>query len=369
MAMKQQLTEFDFIICTEQSTFNTVSNDTIHILMTGAGAPGAPGILKCLQQDQSFRVHLADADPMAVGRFLGDEFSQVPKGDDPAFTDSLFELCTRLKIKAVLPLVTRELLPLAYAADRFEKAGIKILISPAPSIEIANNKSALYQFLQWRDIPVPAFRVVETIEQFQSAIKELGYPANTVCFKPSISNGSRGFRIISSTVNEAELLFNYKPGNAYASLDDITRILSSAPFPELLVSEYLPGDEYSVDCLSNHGEPGLILPRLRKKMIGGISVQGEFVQDQAITDYCWRIIRELKLHGNTGIQVKKSSKGEWLVLEINPRVQGSIAACLGAGVNLPLVAVRQELGLPVTINEDDIRWGTGFSSYRTEVFY
>ena len=107
------------------------------------------------------------------------------------------------------------------------------------------------------------------------------------------------------------------------------RILSSKPFPELLVSEYLPGEEYSVDCLARNGEAIIVVPRARKKMINGISVEGEFVEEENIIGYCKQIIHELQLHGNIGIQVKRSVAGKFLILEINPRVQGTISAGLG----------------------------------------
>jgi carbamoyl-phosphate synthase large subunit len=78
-------------------------------------------------------------------------------------------------------------------------------------LEIANDKGKLYQFLQWRGIEVPDFRVVETVDQFMTAAGELNYPGNPICFKPSVSNGSRGFRILANNIDEHHLLFNEKP--------------------------------------------------------------------------------------------------------------------------------------------------------------
>jgi carbamoyl-phosphate synthase large subunit len=311
----------------------------INILMTGAGAPGASGILHCLQQEPTFHITVADANPHAVCNYLSRDFVTIPPASDPGFTDALLRVCRERDIHIILPLVTRELMPLSTRIKDFETAGTRVLVSPAPSLEIANNKSRLYEFLQWRGLAVPEFRVVETVDQFKTAVTELGYPANQVCFKPSVSNGSRGFRIISGDANELDILFNQKPGSPYISLDEAIRILSSGTFPELLVSEYLPGEEYSVDCLANHGTTILCIPRERKKMINGISVEGAFTRNDHIISYSTRIIHELQLHGNIGIQVKKSLKGEFLVLEINPRVQGSISAGLGAGVILPVLAV------------------------------
>jgi carbamoyl-phosphate synthase large subunit len=141
------------------------------------------------------------------------------------------------------------------------------------------------------------------------------------------------------------------------------------PFPELLVAEYLPGDEYSVDCLADHGKTKLVVPRLRKRMINGISVEGEFVKEESIIEYCSKIINEIQLHGNIGIQVKKSVAGKFLILEINPRVQGTVVAGTGAGINLPVLGVKQELGWPITDEELQVKWGTKFSRYWAEVFY
>jgi carbamoyl-phosphate synthase large subunit len=341
----------------------------LHVLMTGGGAPGAAGILKCLKRQASWNITVADANPEAIGKHLHHQFEEIPPAIAPLFISFLIELCRKQKITVILPLVTRELLPLATHRELFEKAGIQIPISSAASLEIANNKSRLYEFMQWRDIPVPAFRIVENAQQFIAAIHELGYPQKQVCFKPSVSNGSRGFRILSWDINEMDLLFNYKPNTTNIRLEDAERILSSGPFPELLVSDYLPGEEYSVDCLAKNGETILALPRLRKKMVNGISVEGEIVNDPAIIGYCSSIISALRLHGNIGIQVKRSADGQPLLLEINPRVQGTISACLGAGINMPVLAIKQELGLPIDPQELAVKWGIRFSRYWEEVYY
>lgn len=337
--------------------------------MTGGGAPGAAGILHCLQQNPAFHITVADANPHAVGRYLHDDFETIPAAADPGFIEAILSLCKKKKIQAVMPLVTRELMPLAQNRRAFEEAGINILVSPLPSLEIANNKSRLYQFLEWRGLEVPAYRVVETAAQFETALRELGYPQQAVCFKPSVSNGSRGFRIVREQWDETDLLFNHKPTSTYIHAAEAIRIFSSGPIPELLVSQYLPGDEYSVDCLANQGKPVVIVPRLRKKMINGISVEGEFVQQEDIIRYCTRIIEELQLHGNIGIQVRQSAEGRFLILEINPRVQGTLSAGLGAGINLPELAIKQELGLPISPAELAVKWGTRFSRYWKEVFY
>ncbi|MBK8143020.1 MAG: ATP-grasp domain-containing protein [Chitinophagaceae bacterium] len=79
--------------------------------------------------------------------------------------------------------------------------------------------------------------------------------------------------------------------------------------------------------------------------------------------------KELQLHSNIGIQVKQSANGEFFILEINPRVQGTIAAGLGAGINLPVLALKQALGLSIAADELTVKWGVKFTRYWEEVFY
>lgn len=337
--------------------------------MTGAGAPGAAGIIRCLLQDASIRLTIADADAGAVGRYLHQPFFTIPRATDPHFVEAVLALCRREKIDLVLPLVTRELFPLSQQKNLFQQAGVRVLVSSHHAIQTANDKGACYRFLQNAAMPVPAFFIAKTTEEFILAAFELGHPQKPFCFKPVIANGSRGFRIVWDRINEAELLFRQKPLHTHITYTHAVKILSSQPFPPLVVTEYLPGEEYSVDCVAENGKAILVVPRLRQKMINGISVQGRFENDTAIIDYCTKIIAAIGLHGNIGIQVKRNAAGQPMLLEINPRVQGTIVAALGAGVNLPLLAVQNEMGLPLTDEVMAVKWGVSFSRYWTEVFY
>src|ERR1043166_3203032 len=160
------------------------SGREINILMTGAGAPGSPGILRCLQSDPNFKVMVADANPNAVGRWLnGDSgFEKIPFAHENNFIDQLLSICERRNVQVVMPLVTKELIPLSQNKKEFEGQDTKVLVSNVDSLEIANNKSRLYQFMEWRGIDVPTYRVVENIDQFKLAVEELLASQRRACF-------------------------------------------------------------------------------------------------------------------------------------------------------------------------------------------
>jgi carbamoyl-phosphate synthase large subunit len=340
------------------------------ILMTGAGAPGAAGIIRCLTTQDWIELFLCDYNEHAVGRYLHKgSFVKVPKAGDPGYKDFVLKYCVENGINLVMPLVTRELFVFAEYKEEFARAGVRVLVSQSSALNIANNKSDLYQFLKNAGDVIPDFLRVSDIDSFRSAISALGFPSSVVCFKPSVSNGSRGFRILDNNIDSYDLLFNHKPNNTYISLENALSILSSRPFPELLVSEFLPGEEYSVDCLANNGHLELAVPRFRKRMLEGISIEGEIVKNDDLIQKSEDIIRRIGLHGNIGIQFKKSVDGKFKLLEINPRVQGTIVAALGAGVNLPVLAVKQEMGMEITKSEMEVRWGTNFIRFWNEVYY
>lgn len=340
----------------------------INVFVTGAGAPGGPGIIKALALEPAYHVITGDADPLAAGRFLGHPFHRLPKASDEDYIPFMLELCRKEKIRVLFPLVTMELFIYARHLAEFRSAGIAVVVSEQVSLDISNNKRKLLEHLRDHQVPIPDFRVVRQSSALSDACRALGYPANNVVMKPSVSNGSRGVRIISESRNDFDLLFNEKPGSLYASLDSLNGMLKGREIPELLITEYLPGEEFTIDTIVSQGEARIIIPRRRTRMIGGISVRGEFVQHHDIIEYSREVISTMTLDGPIGLQVKADREGRFRILEINPRIQGTSVAALGAGANLPVLAVKNALG---TFKAEEIRinWNVGFVRHYTELFY
>ena len=336
--------------------------------MTGAGAPGGPGIIKCLKEIPNSKLVVADADGKASGRYLNDSFVQIPKANIHEFVEEVLSICITMEIQIIFPLVTNELFIFSKNKDLFLKNNIKVIVSDYESLVIANNKSLLYQHLKKNGISTPMHRVVSNFDDFFRAKEEIMSAKSSYCIKPSISNGSRGVRLIDSSVNEFDLLFKEKPNSLYISDEEISNLLKNNSFPELLVAEILPGNEYTIDTIVDvTGNPILIIPRLRTKVNGGISVAGKFEKNLSIIKYCKKIIKSLKLVGPIGIQVKEDTNGEYQILEINPRIQGTSVAALGIGVNLPKLAVETITQKKVNIPE--IKWDVEFIRYYNELFF
>ncbi len=339
------------------------------VLITGAGAPGAPGIIRSLQFDNELEIFLADANPNAYGALLNLPFFQIPKATDSNFIDELFRLCVAQKVDIILPLVTKELNLFAEHKAQFDEHQIKIVVSDSEHLKIANHKIDLYKTLQSNGIKVPDFLEVNEWSELEKSIDQLSDDGkNPITIKPAESNGSRGFRVIDSSIDSWDLFFNKKPNSTFISKENLLEILSKKDFPPLLLSEYLPGMEYSVDCLAKNGETLIAIPRSRLRMVEGISVEGIIEKNEEIINYCRSIIKVLNLNGPIGIQVKAGIKGDYKILEINPRLQGSSVALLGAGYNHSLAAVSLFLHPAREFKMPEIKWGTRFLRFYNEIF-
>jgi len=339
------------------------------ILMTGAGAPGGPGIIKAIKYDSSIDLHVCDANPQASGRFLSpDTFHLVPHSSDDNFISRVIDICLQNNINYIFPLVTSELPKFSLHKKLFITNGIYPIVSSISDLNIANDKGKLYQHLIDNGIAVPDFRVVSCLDEFISAIHHLNYPNSPVVMKPCIGNGSRGVRVINENINHFDLLFNYKPSSLVANLNDLISAMSNQKLPKLVVSEFLPGPELTIDSIVKGGCVLDLLIRRRSTINSGISVSGTFIINNDVEKYICDIVKTLPgLEGPIGFQVKQSSSGEYRLLECNPRIQGTSVSALGLGVNLPLRSIYNAAGeKSVPLVQRD---GVSFCRYYSEVFY
>ncbi len=342
----------------------------LRILMTACGAPGAPGILKCLRNNREREVFVygVDMNADAVGFAMVDAGRVCRPGQSEGYAQEILDIAVKEHIRVVLPLSTMELIPLAQAAGRFHENGIAVLVSDLDGLRIANNKGALMEAATSCGVAVPRFIRVNNVDEFQRAALELGYPARPVCFKPEFGKGGRGFRILSQGQDRFSDLFDKKPQASHLSLEEALAILRQrGSIPPLLVMEYLPGDEYSVDILCKDGRCLVAIPRLREVIRLGICFIGRTENHQGLIDSSRRLVERLRLSYCINFQFKLGGAGDWKLLEANPRVSGTIVLCAGAGVNLPYLAVK--LGLNEPVGTISPIWGTRMIRYWDEVFY
>ena len=323
---------------------------SINVLLTGAGAPGAPSIIKCLRRNGEREIRLigVDMNEKSNGRRLVDKFYQVPPARDEGYLDAVLAICEKEKIDVVMPLVTRELLKYAQNRALFAERGIVLSVDEYEILRIINNKANLLMKMRELGMETPEFRVVETADELEKAVYELGYPNNAVCVKGAEGNGSRGVRIIDPNKSLYDLFFNEKPTSMYISFRELMGVIrEKESIPRMLVMEYLPGHEYGVDALCDRGRVLYMAGRYNYAVNSSIP-QGCILENREEPFAVAReIIEKLGISGNINFDFIYDKNGKPRLIEINPRLSATIASYAPAGVNFPYLRIKQLLGEPV----------------------
>jgi carbamoyl-phosphate synthase large subunit len=309
-----------------------------------------------------------DMDEEAIGRFIADEFYVVPPAaEEEAYVERMLDIVEREEPDVLFPESSFEVPVLAKHREKFEVLGTRVVVSSPESIALANNKYMMYEALrQETDLPLPAYRWPQTLEEFVAAAHELGYPEQAVCFKPHVAKGSRGFRIMDASVSRRDLLMNYKPNSRYMSLDEFVTIFEDEPdFPDFLVMEYVAGQEVTSDCLCLDGEALLTTVKTVEQARWGVIVRGELVRRPDLVTQTYDILRVIPLSYCVNLQFI----GDKLI-EINPRVSTFIYQ---EDLIAPYLAVKLALGEldleGVRAYRDRIAYGRRMVRYMDQVFY
>jgi carbamoyl-phosphate synthase large subunit len=285
------------------------------------------------------------------GRFLVDRFYQVPPPESEAYIPYLVKICEKEDITIVLPQTTREVQELGKARQDLWEKGIRVGVSSFEAISLANDKYQLLNVFSRLGLPHPIYRLVRSEEELVLAVEELGYPRLPVVVKPPTSNGMRGFRILKEAAWDADRFLKDKPDGVEISLSELLAILRRGPrWPVLLVTEYLPGQEYTVDAFC--GKKAFVaVPRARMAIRSGITFVAKVEPRGDLKKYTREAAQAIGLEYAFGFQFKLDANGIPKILECNPRIQGTMVASVFAGHNIPWYAVRELLEKPVSTEE------------------
>jgi len=213
---------------------------------------------------------------------MSDKYYVVPSVDDRDYIPQVLKIVDKEKIDLILP-TGSDIEPISKNSHLFKG---KLFMSDYESIMDCTDKWRFYNKCK-NSFPLPKT-----------------FKGSKLFKKPIMGSGSRGCELIE--FNSSEIL-----------------------------SEYLPGQEYTIDVLCDmDSNPLVVIPRKRLQVKAGISSKGEIVKDDFIEKACFDICKFLKLKGPVCLQMKEDSEGNPKFIEINPRLGGGTYFTTLAGVNL-----------------------------------
>lgn len=246
-----------------------------------------------------------------------DYIGNIPFITDDNFIPSFKKIIKENKIDAVYPAMDAVI---TFLKEHEQELGCYVIAPPLETTEICLSKRKTYETFQ---------EVVLTPKVFErDRIND--YP---VFVKPNIGYGAIGTKIIFSETSLADFL---------------------AEKEDMLILEYLPGEEYTVDCFSD--KDGNLLysaARGRNRVKNGVSINTSFVADQKeFEEIAQKINKKIEFRGAWFYQVKRNKEGHLCLLEVAARLGGSSLLSRAIGVNLALLTLFDAFDYKVSIQQN-----------------
>lgn len=251
------------------------------------------------------------------GRFVYKNYiGNVPFINSEDFIPTIKSIVTLYKIDAIYPAMDETIAIL----KRHEKEiGCYVISSELYTVELCLSKRSTYNRLS-SIIRTPKILVYNEIKDFP------------VFVKPNIGYGARGAKKIN---NQEELL------------------AINGTNEDLLYCEYLPGEEYTVDCFTDR-QGNLLFwhPRIRGRVQNGISVYTRPISSESKKEFqqIIELINEnISFRGAWFAQLKRTAEGDLCLLEIASRFGGSSSLFRGIGVNFAQLTLFDAINFDVKI--------------------
>lgn len=253
------------------------------------------------------------------GKFVFEKYLEIDYSiDDEKCIFALKKIIQTHKIDLIYP--TMDLVLHIFKLNE-EKLGVPVVTSPLKTTEICLSKTKTYSYFK-NVIKVPKI-ITDTSEVSE-------YP---VFAKPDIGYGSRGTQMIS---NEYEL----------------KKLLDSDLCSKMIITEFLPGKEFTVDCFTD--KDGNLLfsgSRERGRISNGISVSSSTSKElsERFSPLAEAINKKITFSGAWFFQIKEDKTGEPTLLEVACRLAGTSSVHRAKGVNFAELSCYTALEKNVTI--------------------
>jgi len=304
--------------------------DKVTVYLSSAGSINAVNVIQALRQSSlDVRIIAGDMDPLSAGLELADKGYVMLPVNDPSFVGDLHAICAKEHVDIALPIHSVDFSVFASLKDRLDSYGIRTYAQNERSLAICSDKLRIIEWLEMAGIPHS--------KRFGSEMFPVPH-FFPLFAKKRYGSGSDGVAKIESRL-------------------DLDHYFSSA----FIAQEYLDGEEYTVDVISDlEGKMLAASPRIRLKTRDGMSVKGITVDDPEIVDYTRRIVEGLLLVGPSNVQCIRTKKG-LKFYDINPRfASGGLPLAVAAGMNSPEILIRLIMGWPIP----EIRIESGVSMMR-----
>jgi predicted ATP-grasp superfamily ATP-dependent carboligase len=259
-----------------------------------------------------------------------------PYREPDAFIAALPALAAEAEVDVILPMTEVTTYLLSHGRDAFRAFGLP-LAEPG-AFETLSDKYRLFRQAREVGVPTPATWFMDTAADVAALAPELPYPVVIKPFRSRILDGGRWLTTSVSFADSPDALCRKVAED---------EALQRFPF---LLQDYVDGVGAGVFAYYEQGEPMALFAhrRLRERPpAGGVSVLSESVaMRDDMAAMATRLLGTVHWHGPAMVEFKVAADGTPYLMEINPRLWGSLQLAVDAGVNFPMMLYRSASGEP-----------------------
>lgn len=289
------------------------------MIFSGGSYPGIE-IFYALKDSVVFHPIMASSYSDHSSFVTEDYMENLPFTYEDNFAEKLNKILVERHVEFIIP--THDTIAMVLM-ENAEKLSATVVCSPKETAELCRFKSKTYEKLEGCSFVPTLFKEVKD---------DIVFP---LFAKPDDGQGSVGAQ----------------------KVNDSSELESVLDVGNKVVCEFLPGDEYTIDCFTNkNGELLFINPRKRARIQYGISARAESVENQApFIEIAKEINSKIRFRGYWFIQLKEDINGNLKLLELCTRFSGTFNHSQGYGVNLPLLAVSDFAGMDVSVTRNNYK--------------
>jgi len=310
-----------------------VSRRPLTIAVTGLNATDNPapgvGVIRALREgaipgDRVVGLAYDALDPGAYAEEIVSDVFMIPYPSQgvEAFLSRIEYVHERVRLDVVLPTLDAELPSFIDIAPRLKSMGIGTCLPTRRQLDL-RSKANLAALGDRAGISVPRTAVLGSAEDLSRVHEKVPYPF----FVKGVYYGAT----LATSYDEAIAAYH--------------KVVAQWGLP-VLVQQHVGGEEFDVVGVAD-GEGGLVGAVPMKKLMltdKGKGWAGITVKDDGLVDVARAFARATKWRGPFEVEVMRDRRGQYQLIEINPRFPAWVYLSVAAGMNLPLAAARIAAG-------------------------
>jgi predicted ATP-grasp superfamily ATP-dependent carboligase len=298
------------------------------VIVTNAKNRIAYNVVRSLGE-KGVAIYAADFVPRSMcfaSRYVRGHFIYPSPFRDPdGFIDCLLTEIERVKAKVLIP-VFEETFLISKHMDRLSPH-VALALPTYEQILAAHNKDAWEHVARRLGVPVPSNYSVEELRAGTLSTRDLSYP---VLIKPKQGGGAWGIKEATT----AAMLDEYLQGPDW----------DGKPWDRFFVQQKILGETHCVAMLFSHGHlrAKVAYRQLRDYPItGGQATLRVSLRSEKAEDCFQRMLEGLDWHGACQADfIVDHRTGTPYLIDINPRLWGSLVEAIACGVDFPYLLYR-----------------------------